>query len=62
MFVCYCVAFLQLVTIVRFKCSPLNLKKEKFQKNEKFLKSLTKPEINISILGLAIDDVRNKQL
>jgi len=34
----------------------------KFERKEKFLKSLTKPEVNISILGLAIDDVRIMQL
>jgi hypothetical protein len=37
-------------------------RKEKFQRKEKIPKALTKPEINISILGLAIDDVRNMQL
>jgi hypothetical protein len=37
-------------------------RKEKFQRNEKSPKSLTKPEVNISILGLASDDIRNMQL
>jgi hypothetical protein len=37
-------------------------RKEKFRRKEKIPKALTKSKINISILGLAIDDVRNMQL
>ncbi len=37
-------------------------RKENFERKEKFPKLLTKLEVNISILGLAIDDVGNRQL